>query len=203
MFVRDTLTGYIHDVPEHLYGAGLDDAPEPIGEGQVVFDGLGNPVGFLPAIPAIASALAPLAAKALPMIGNLVQKAIPMVGNIAQQLPGIAQGLLNAGAPQPALPAGMPAGLPVPMPAPGMFAPFRPPPPAGWVRPPLPYTGLGPRRLYMRCAVWPGPNNMVPAHAATMQPGMPGMPGTVAPQQAASQNVIVQPAPRGHARRRR
>src|SRR3979490_1433633 len=33
---------------------------------------------------------------------------------------------------------------------------FFPPPgfPAGWMRPPLPYTGLGPRRLYMRCAVW-------------------------------------------------
>ena len=58
--------------------------------------------------------------------------------------------------------------------------PFRPRPrpwPLGWVRPSLPYTGLGPNRMYMRCAVWPGPAGLVPQHAGQMQPGMPGMPG--------------------------
>jgi hypothetical protein len=54
----------------------------------------------------------------------------------------------------------------------------RSPWPAGWQRAPLPYTGLGPRRLYMRCAVWPGPQGLVPGYAANMPPGaLPGMPG--------------------------
>jgi hypothetical protein len=56
-----------------------------------------------------------------------------------------------------------PPGAPVP---PGGFAPFRRRWPLGWIRPPLPYTGLGPNRLYMRCAVWPGPSGLVPALAA-------------------------------------
>ena len=41
--------------------------------------------------------------------------------------------------------------------------PMPPAIPTGWIRPPLPYTGLGPRRLYMRCSVWPGPRGLVPA----------------------------------------
>ena len=45
--------------------------------------------------------------------------------------------------------------------------------------PSLPYTGLGPRRLYMRCAVWPGPQGLVPGYAANMSPGaQPGFPGS-------------------------
>jgi hypothetical protein len=51
------------------------------------------------------------------------------------------------------------------------FSAFRRPSPRGWRHPSLPYTGLGPRRLYMRCAVWPGPKGMVPAHAAAAQAG--------------------------------
>jgi len=50
-------------------------------------------------------------------------------------------------------------------------------PPVGWTTPALPYTGRQPRRLYMRCAVWPGPSGLVPTHAAQMMPGMPGAPG--------------------------
>ena len=61
----------------------------------------------------------------------------------------------------------------------------RPPMPLGWQRPSLPYTGLGPRRLYMRCAVWPGPQGLVPGYAANMppgaQPGIPGFPGIPGP----------------------
>ncbi len=49
--------------------------------------------------------------------------------------------------------------------------------PMGWIRPQLPYTGLGPRRLYMRCAVWPGPRGLVPADAAMMMQPQPGIPG--------------------------
>src|SRR6266576_3555956 len=46
-----------------------------------------------------------------------------------------------------------PFPLPVPRPPWSPF-PFRRPWPLGWIRPPLPYTGLGPSRMYMRCAMW-------------------------------------------------
>lgn len=56
------------------------------------------------------------------------------------------------------------------------------PMPVGWVTPALPYTGRLPRRMYLRCSMWPGPTGMVPAYAAQgpggpALPGMPGMPG--------------------------
>jgi hypothetical protein len=53
-------------------------------------------------------------------------------------------------------------------------------PPVGWVTPALPYTGPGPRRLYMRCSVWPGPAGLVP-EAPGQWPGLPGMPAPGAP----------------------
>jgi hypothetical protein len=55
--------------------------------------------------------------------------------------------------------------------APGYYRP----PPVGWVTPALPFTGAQPRRLYMRCSVWPAPAGLVPQFAN--QPGVPGMPG--------------------------
>ena len=56
MLVQDTLTGYLHEVPDaQLYGAQYGEYPEPMGE--VVYDGFGNPVGL--------PFLAPLAAKVL------------------------------------------------------------------------------------------------------------------------------------------
>src|SRR5262249_14379703 len=45
---------------------------------------------------------------------------------------------------------------------------FRRPWPSGWIRPAVPYTGLGPRRVYMRCATWLGPKGLVPRWAAQM-----------------------------------
>ena len=160
MLVQDTLTGALHEVPDsQLYGAGFGEPPDTFGEGQVVFDGLGNPVGLLPFLPAIGA----LAAKAIPAVAS----ALPAVGNLVGGL----FGRRPAPAPVPAV-----AGpIRPPFPFPG----FRPPWPAGWVRPPLPYTGLGPRRLYMRCAVWPGPRGLVPAHAATT-------PAALAPAAAAA-----------------
>jgi hypothetical protein len=47
--------------------------------------------------------------------------------------------------------------------------------PVGWVSPVLPYTGMQPRRLYLRCSVWPHRAGLVPQFANQMQPGMPGM----------------------------
>lgn len=91
-------------------------------------------------------------------------------------------------------PGAPPQALGQPFPLPMPFA--RPPWPLGWQRAPLPYTGLGPRRVYMRCALWPGPAGLTPAFAANMPPGAPGMPG-----------VPALPAPggggRGRGRRRR
>ena len=68
---------------------------------------------------------------------------------------------------------------------------FQRPWPVGWVSPTLPYTGAQPRRLYLRCSVWPARAGLVPAFAAQAPgmpgiPGMPGMPGAMTPQQAAA-----------------
>jgi len=193
MLVQDTLTGYLHEVPDHLYGGYLGQVPE-YAEAPVVLDGLGYPVG-LPFLPAIAAAL--------PGVASLASRALPAVSGLLSRLPGVGglvQGLIGGGGappgipglpPIPGLPAipGLPGGLPFPA----------PPMPAGWIRPTLPYTGLGPRRMYMRCAVWPGPRGLVPAQAAAM----PGGPAVA----AASPNAAAVVSPAGAAvafpRRRR
>jgi hypothetical protein len=193
MLVQDTLTGYLHEVPDsQVYGAYLGELPESMGENQVLFDGFGNPVG-LPFLAPIASALAPIAAKALPTIASRIipaaTRALPglvrsvtgavqrIVPTAAQAITGAAQSMapaIAAGAMQAGLaPAGFPTVSPMP---------FRPPLPPGWIRPPVPYTGAAPRRAYLRCSVWPGPQGLVPSQAAAMPgallPGapMPGVP---------------------------
>ena len=81
MLVQDTLTGYFHEVPDsQVYGPQYAEYPEPMGE--VVYDGLGNPVGL--------SFLAPLAAKILPAIASRVLPAA------AKALPGIVRGVTGA-----------------------------------------------------------------------------------------------------------
>jgi hypothetical protein len=67
--------------------------------------------------------------------------------------------------------------------------------PLGWRRPQLPYTGLGPRRVYMRCALWPGPAGLVPAHAAAITPQQQAM--------AAQAQAQARAGGRGRRRRRR
>lgn len=125
------------------FGHFVSEYPEPSGAGEVVYDGYGNPVGFLP---------------------ELIKKAVGMFRGGRGGPPGL-----------PNLP-----GLPG-FPGAGM-TPFRRfPQPVGWVTPALPFTGRAPRRLYMRCAVWPGPAGLVPAAAMPGAPGMPGLPGQVPP----------------------
>jgi hypothetical protein len=91
MLVQDTLTGYLHEVPDsQTYGAYLGELPDQIGEGQVVYDGFGNPVG-LPFLAPIASALAPMAAKALPGVVKRLssfRRFIPGARLIQRALPG-------------------------------------------------------------------------------------------------------------------
>ena len=97
MLVQDTLTGALHEVPE-VSGYGYYGEPaETMGE---LYDGFGNPVGFLPF-------LAPLAAKLLPALSNVlpgIAKSIPGVGQlIGNLLPG--GGAAPPGPPIPGLPA--------------------------------------------------------------------------------------------------
>jgi hypothetical protein len=184
MLVQDQYSGYVHEVPDQLYGLGE------------MYDGLGNPLG-LPFL----SALAPLASSVLPAIAPIVSR-IPGVGNLVggalQNVSRLAQGAGNVVGQAAQLPFNV-AGQAIAN-LPGMLAPRPPaaplplpgsmprPWPSGWIRPSLPYTGLGPRRLYMRCAVWPGPRDLVPGHAANMPPGaqpavpvMPVMPAVMPP----------------------
>ena len=47
MLVQDTLTGAVHEIPQsQLYEADYAESPEQMAEGQILYDGLGNPVGF-------------------------------------------------------------------------------------------------------------------------------------------------------------
>lgn len=139
----------LYEAPDgQLYESDIAEYPYQMGE--PVYDGLGNPVGFLPFIPKIASLASSLLPKVGGLVGGLLRRRPRLPGLPSLPVPGAA----------PAMAAGAAMGAMIPRP------PFRPPWPTGWIRPPLPYTGLGPRRLYMRCAVWPGPRGLVPAIAA-------------------------------------
>ena len=93
MLVQDTLTGAVHEVPEgQLYEAGYAESPEQMAEGQILYDGLGNPVGFsfLKKAFRAASRLAPLASL-LPVPGA------GLISQIAQRgLPGVMRQLAPA-----------------------------------------------------------------------------------------------------------
>ena len=190
MMVHDQFSGYVHEAPEQFADCGL---------GEVVYDGLGNPVGWNP-FRSIS--------RAVTGAGNVVGQAAQAPFNVVGQgidAAGRAVGNLFPGASGSA--PSMPGGFFPPSRGGSMF-PFLPPHrqallqarqrpwPLGWQRAPLPYTGLGPNRMYMRCAMWPGPRGLVPGYAANMppgaQPGMPGFPG-----------VPGLPGPMGGGRRRR
>ena len=109
MLIQDQLTGSLHEIPDqpyrpHLgeygqlyepqwgeYPQGYGYSPQRV-TGQVLYDGLGNPVGLFPLL----TALAPLAAKVLPglaakVLPGLAQRFLP---GLAQRLPGLAQRFL-------------------------------------------------------------------------------------------------------------
>jgi hypothetical protein len=202
MLAQDPLTGYLHEVPDSTYGYGYAEYPD-IGEAPVAYDGLGYPVG-LPFLAPIAAALAPMAAKA---VGGLIPQAGRLIGGLLPQAGNLLRGLFPGGGrpPMPGLP-GLP-GLPrlpfppmpgLPMPRPYAPRPFcRAPQPVGWVTPALPYTGRLPRRMYLRCSVWPGPKGLVPAIANLPIPAVPGAPGMPVPAAAAAAAMA------GRRRRRR
>jgi len=177
MLARDSF-GYVHDIPDTRFS-----------QMPVVVDGLGNPVGQLgdffdflkPVVGAITNPIGTIAQAAgniLPAVGNILNP-LQAVGNIVGGLlPGQAPP-----APQAAPGFVPPPGMPLPFPgAPGVMPAGVPPAPwpLGWHHPTLPYTGLGPQRMYMRCAVWPGPAGLVPiapGPGQAMPPGPPGSPG--------------------------
>jgi hypothetical protein len=118
MLVRDPYSGYLHEVPTYGY-SGYGYAEPPFEEapdlseyemGEVVYDGLGNPVGLLPALlPMIASAL-PAIASALPQVTKVVSSLLPSGGGMP--------------VPAPIVPSPIgPVPVPIPMPA----APYAPP----------------------------------------------------------------------------
>jgi len=232
MLVQDTLTGYLHEVPDsQAYGAYVGELPDQMGE--VAYDGFGNPVGLAFLAP-LAAKFAPTALKALPGIfrgarrtirrfvpvarafqralPGAIQQFVPAARAFQQALPGAVQQFAPAaqafqqavpGAIQQFAPAAQafqqppPGAMEQPMPAPGGEAEFaevpypmpttafRRPPPPGWIPRPSPYTGLRPRRVYMRCLVWRGPGGLVPAQAAQTPPTAIAPPGTAAAVQQA------------------
>jgi hypothetical protein len=245
MLVQDTLTGYLHEVPDsQLYEPEYAEYPEPMGE--VVYDGLGNPVGLAFLAP-LAAKLAPMALQRLPGILRGAKSAIKRFVPVARRaLPGVIQqfgpaarafqqalpGAVQqfgppAQASQQAMPGAMPqfppgaqafqqpvpGAMEQPVPAPGGEAefaevpypapatPFMRPPPPGWIPRPSPYTGLQPRRAYMRCLVWRGPKGLVPAQAAQTPAGAIAPPGTAAAVQQARMRGIRRPRRVGARRR--
>jgi hypothetical protein len=164
------------------------DAAEPEPElGEMVYDGLGNPVGFMPSYgfrpPGIS-----FRPPSLPAPTPGVYATAPRVGMLAPQPPsGLAQlrarYLPALQQTRQLLQQAQSQGQP---PDPALVERYRRllyhyrrglqglrgyrGMPTGWVRPGMPYTGLGPTRMYMRCATWPGPAGLVPATAAQATP---------------------------------
>jgi len=135
MLIQDALTGYLHEIPDHHYGSYLGEygqlyepqwgeypqgygySPQ-YGAGQVVYDGLGNPVGMFPLL----TALAPLAAKVLP---KLAQRFLPAISQALPAITSLFNGAPAAG-PMPDQQAVLPPGPPIPA---SMPAPIHPPGP--------------------------------------------------------------------------
>lgn len=147
--------------------------------GEVAYDGLGNPVGFFNPFKAVGqavrgvSSLATNPFRALQAVGRatglpLPGLALPFAAGLLQRLAAQRRAIQQhqmAGRPVPPALMQSVQNISAQLQRARMGARHWP---LGWRRPPLPYTGLGPRRLYMRCAVWPGPKGLVPAHAAQM-----------------------------------
>ncbi len=150
---------------------------------QMVFDGLGNPIGFGPLLNLVTAPVRGLVNAFRPSSPAQAAAHVPV-----QVAPPPVPGASPFPFPLPGFP-GFPGGLPgfpglsptgFPLPGAGFRFPLRRAPhPVGWITPALPYTGVAPRRLYMRCATWAGPAGLVPGPqmAPTAFPGVapPGM----------------------------
>jgi hypothetical protein len=160
MLVQDTLTGAVHEVPEsQLYDAGYAESPEQMAEGQILYDGLGNPVGFsfLKKAFRAASRLAPLASLLpVPGAGILTQVAQRTLPSVVRQLAPAArrlQRVLPPGVVQQFAPVAQAFQQPVPTAAPsesvegfyGEAAPPQPMPAPSIATQPMPAQPLPPQ----------------------------------------------------------
>ena len=137
MLAQDPYTGYLHEIPD----------TQVEGYGQVLYDGLGNPVGWnlFDMIKSVVSNI--------PVIGGLVSNLIPGPAPAApapavmsQQVPVAAPGCPAPGYPAPPLSPMGPYGQPLSTGFPLRRFQY----PVGWTTSALPYTGTAPRRVYMR-----------------------------------------------------
>jgi hypothetical protein len=203
MLYEDPVTGALHEIPDSQV-SGWGFAEDPYGMGEVVYDGLGNPLGFSfrKAFGTLDKKAAPFATSMLGPYGQIINRALPIVRQALrptaqalrqQALQQVRSGFAEAPAAAVAPVAMRPAAMPV---AAARMAPVARRLPPGWIRPAVPYTGPRGRRVYLRCAAWPGPRGLVPANAAQ---------GAAGPVPAP--NVVVAPAPtvvpRRMSRRRR
>ena len=191
MLYQDTLTGTLHEVPDSQVGYGLAEDPYGMGE---VYDGLGQPLGWgFKSLTGLIKRVAPIAMSLSPY-GQIISRALPLARQaLAPVLASTGQALQQQAMRQFGEPPEF-SGVPMPLPsvvapvaamAPAVaqpFAPMRPRLPFGWRRPPVPYTGPRPRRVYLRCSAWPGPRGLVPVNAAAVTPAVtPVAPAVVAP----------------------
>jgi len=177
MIVRDTLSGTLHEVPDgQVYESEFGEYPYQMGE--PVYDGLGNPVGFLPFLPKIAS----LAASFLPKVGGMIRGLLPGGGG-------------GGGAPgQAMMPGGMmPGGM-----MPGGMMPGAMPP--GWTNQPA-YPGYPRVVNYSKCITYRRPPGLVPIFA-TQPPPAVALPAAAAAA-AAAQTAMAMGRGRRRGRRRR
>jgi hypothetical protein len=177
MLYQDTLTGLLHETPDsQVSGWGLAEDPQGVGEPQMVYDGLGNPLGwgFLKSIGGLVKKAAPFAAMLGPY-GQIISRAIPIVSRALRPTAQALQQQVQQdfGPPPEAQPqlAGGPVGYPYIRPGtnPQMY---RPSSPVTW-RPQSPYM-LQPRS-YSPTAVRPPvawtrpPAAQPPAYYSPMQ----------------------------------
>lgn len=205
MLYEDPVTGALHEIPDSQV-SGWGFAEDPYGMGEVVYDGLGNPLGFSfrRAFRRLVKRAMPLATSMLGPYGQLINRALPIASRALrpvirstaqqfrqqalQQLSGFGEEAAAAAAP---VPGPMPPGAGIPPGIPAAAPPGAGPVPAGWMQPTIPYTGRRGRRVYLRCSAWPGPRGLVPSVAA-QAPALPGQP---------VQTVIARPALIGPRRR--
>ncbi len=177
-----------------LGGGGLPGLPNLgnlLGPLRGILGGGGGAPGLpgIPGLPNLGNLLGPLrgilggggGVPGLPGIPGL-----PNLGNLLGPLRGLFGG--GGGTPGPGRP-------PWPIIGPGGMAPHLVP---LWMRPPLPYTGVGPRRMYMRCSTWPA---VPPVVAHPLGPYGPAVPGAV-PGAPVPVPGVPAPVPWGGGRRR-
>ena len=221
MLVQDTLTGYLHEVPDsELQEADLEEYPGSMGESQMVYDGLGNPVGFLKwvkkavkKVGGVAKRLAPVASllpipgagflpqaiqaarRYLPGAVRAAQQYAPLARRVRRYLPSPIQQHIQRYAPiaqraaqswAPGLSEDIDGYAYYGEVAPGVAPRPMGPPPPGWMPRPSPYQGRKGRRVYLRCAMWPGPKGLVPKYAAqspavATTPVVPGVAPVIVP----------------------